>query len=156
VAFYKYTPQGELYLYRSDLRNAQDYELWKRMIRDWGPASVHCIPKPLVQYRIVSSSLSGAMAQEQRRELKAIQGGTSHAGVDSRPLEERQRQGMQAFRVLYYRWLGQVLGERHYSEMSLLRDSAGYVDQFPKALFYWGSRPFKTALKRVLLGGVYR
>ena len=91
VAFRRLS-MGKLRVYREDLKNAQDYALWKEILHTQGPDSFVHIPAVTVRYRIVRNSLSGALAREQRKELAAIREGAEMQPVDRAALTLNERQ----------------------------------------------------------------
>jgi hypothetical protein len=158
VAFYKFSSKGSLYQYREDLRNAQDYALWKEILQDYGREAIRAIPKSLLKYRVVRTSLSGAGARQQRAELTAIQKGQVAAAEATHAwtLGNRQQAGMQAYRIMFYRFVGDRPAVWTRDDVSLLLESLGFRSNFLKALVLLVLRPMKLILKKFAFGGGYR
>ncbi len=158
VAFKKLSPQGALYLYREDLKNAQDYALWKTILQDSGPRSLVALEGSLIRYRVVRSSLSGMRAPEQKVELKAIQRGevVREQERPGRMLEGKKQMGMQGYRLLYYRFVGDSPAFWTTLDFKLLRDSFAFPDVVLKSAAYFFLRPAKTLLKQQMFGGSFR
>lgn len=169
VAFRKFMSNGALCLYDENLRNAQDYALWKSIHKSSGKPFVH-IAVPLVKYRLVRQSLTTAKAPEQRRELAAIRENNTaraHTGRDpAADLKGRALDGMYAFRVLFFRFIGHVPEEREEnfrgSWIPNLTDIrlAWTALQHPltgwKGLIYAFGRPVRVPLKRKLFRGIFK
>lgn len=149
---------GKIRLYREDLKNAQDYALWKEILEKHGAAAFSHSPHVTLRYRIVRESLSGAFAPEQRIELAAIQGKGAANTADRQALRlnDPQKNAMQAFRVLYYRFMGHAKPATLGETLTLLRDTTALPGQVPKALFFALFRPFRRALLPFMFGGMYR
>jgi glycosyltransferase involved in cell wall biosynthesis len=159
VAFIRDTPAGEPYAYDERLKNAQDYELWKRIHADYGRPFLH-VPEPLVSYRLVRQSLSGARIREQRNDLDAIRrhdASTRQARGDNASLGENAREGMYAFRVLYYRCVGEAPRDQAspFIDAHWLAVAARYPRIFPKAAAYAAAARLRGPLRRALTHGLY-
>jgi glycosyltransferase involved in cell wall biosynthesis len=93
-----------IYQYSESVSNAQDYELWRRILKENGQASFLLIDESLVKYRIVADSLSGASHREQAFELESIRRNQpAGSRIEAAGREERGR--MQCFRLLLSRYL---------------------------------------------------
>jgi glycosyltransferase involved in cell wall biosynthesis len=158
VTFRRERADGSLRLYREDLVNAQDYALWKKVHAEAGVSAFEHIQSPLVSYRIARESLSGARAREQREELLAIREGRSLEGAKrTQPLlGEAQKQAMQAYRLLFYRFSGHASRATLTEEFDLLQAVVPLPAKLPKAFFYWAARPLRSLLLKWLLGGIFR
>ena len=157
VAFRRQAPDGRIRLFREDLVNAQDYALWKEILAEGGAAAFLHLPFPSISYRVVRDSLSGARAREQEVEKNAIrQGQTLQKGEQSRPaLSDQQKNAMQAFRLLYYRFVGHAAKAPLSSDLALLRETLSLPGYFPKAMFFLIFRPLRKLLLRRLFAGIY-
>lgn len=160
VAFYKRNPAGALYHYDERLRNAQDYALWKRIYGDYARPFRH-IGMPLVRYRLVRQALSGARIREQENDLAAIRrhDAASRRSGGERVLTSAESEGMYAFRVIYYRFLGEVPSEAASParDLAWLAVAAKYPRVMPKAAFYaaasaFGARVSRAARRRFFRG----
>ncbi len=158
VAFRKLKSNGAIRLYREDIRNIQDYALWKEILNEEGMESFWHIPFSTVSYRVVRGSLSGAGAPEQKVELAAIRAGKILAREEALAypvLGEAERNAMQFYRILYYRFIGHARPAPFGEELSLLWATAQLPARFPRALFYYVLRPFRKLLLTFLFGGIY-
>ena len=159
VAFYKFAPDGSSYAYDERLRNAQDYELWKRIYGDYQRPFAH-VAEPLVSYRLVRSSLSGMRINEQKNDLDAIRrhdASKRDARGDDRRLSSTEQEGMYAYRVLFYRCLGEVpseLASSAWDALWLLR-AARYPRVLPRAAAYAAARAAGGPARRALLHGIF-
>jgi hypothetical protein len=137
--------------------NAQDYALWKEILEECGPEGFCHIPFSTVSYRIVRNSLSGARAREQRVERDAIRGGQIlKPGEQKRlTLSEAQKTAMQNYRLLYYRFVGRTAPASIVEDLSLLKGTLMMAGLFPKALFFFLLRPFRSLLLTRLFAGIY-
>lgn len=155
VAFRRSGTDGKPRQFREDLVNAQDYALWKEILHQSGESAFVHLPFPSVSYRIVRDSLSGARAREQEVEKRAIRDGqTLRHGEQERPLlSTREKDAMQSYRILYYRFVGRARPARISEELSLLQRTFGFA--FARALCYWALRPLRRALLSVLFAGIY-
>jgi glycosyltransferase involved in cell wall biosynthesis len=158
VSFRRRRADGSIRLYREDLVNAQDYALWKEIYSEGGAAAFALIPEPLVEYRITQNSLSGARAREQREELKAIRENKSLEGVArAQPLlGNSQRDAMQAYRLLYYRFVGHSAPATLREDLALLKSVSALLGLLPKAAFYLLARPCRKSLLRRSFSGIYK
>lgn len=155
VAFRKHSPGGEVYQYDEGLKNAQDFALWKRIRADYGNRFAH-IAEPLVQYRLVRQSLSGARAREQKHELRSIRSNSvPKADAALRSLNPSEQDGMYAYRMLYYRFVGQSAGSLG-EDLQWLRMALKYPPVLLKSTFFWVMRPLRRGLKTLLFNGIYR
>ena len=151
VAFLRRDTNGEILQYREDLKNAQDYELWKRILSQFGESAFRCVSELLVDYRLVASSLSGARAHEQKDELDAIRTGREVEPVtQSQALGGREREAMHAFRVLYYRFASAKQVPWSRSDLSLLRKAVAHRPVVTKAVAYFLLRGLGTPSRRAL------
>lgn len=157
VALLRKKADGNLRLFREDLVNAQDYALWKEIYAEGGPAAFVHLPRAVLSYRIVRNSLSGARAREQEVEKKAIrEGQILEQGAQARPLlNERQKDAMQAYRLLFYRFAGQATPAPLAEDLALLFGTLSMGGHFPRALFYFAGRPLRKLLLRRLFAGIY-
>lgn len=155
VSFKKISASGKRRLYREDLKNAQDYALWKEILKDAGPTALAAIPSQTLAYRVVSNSLSGARAPEQILELKAIRSGQTITTTNTTSLQEKEKQGMQCYRLLYYRFIGDAPAIPRKQDFNLLRGALAYPKQLLPALILFTFRPAKRLLKYFLFQGIY-
>lgn len=157
VAFRRKKSDGSFRLFREDLVNAQDYALWKEIFRESGASAFLHLPKPLISYRIVRDSLSGARAKEQEVEKMAIRGNKMLArGDQTRPLlSERQKDAMQSYRLLYYRFVGKATAGSAAEDLALLKTTRALGVHFLKATFFLTLRPLRKLLLRRMFGGIY-
>ncbi len=157
VAFRRLRPSGEPRVYREDLVNAQDYALWLEILEESGPESFAHVASPTLRYRVVRGSLSGARAPEQAVEKEAIRRGQRlREGEQTRAtLGDSERQAMQAYRLLYYRFAGRAGAAGLSEDLALLGAVAPLPALLPKAAFYFLFRPLRRLLLRVSLGGIY-
>lgn len=154
VSFYKKQPSGVLYQYDETLKNAQDYALWKKILADYGSNFLH-ISEPLIRYRLVKSSLSGARIAEQLEELKAIRKGkTELIAKEKQALNLREQQGMYAYRKLYYGFIG--VSERSKPNLHTLVDAAKYPRVLSKSVFFYSLWSVRQKLKPILFRQVYK
>jgi glycosyltransferase involved in cell wall biosynthesis len=156
VAFRKLQPDGSPYQYNEQLRNAQDYELWRRiLIRDQG-ALVH-VPRSLLKYRLVKSSLSGGMAKEQRRELQLILAGKGMASeaTGARALSALQSLGMHSFRKLYYHFISARRDSSLVVAFGWLLESLLYPVNAGRAFSFWLFSFARRPAKRLLFNDIY-
>lgn len=157
VAFKRLKNSGRLRLFREDLVNAQDYALWKEIFNEQGPSAFVHLAAPVISYRVVRDSLSGARAREQEVEKKAIrEGHVLSKGEQSRPLlSEAQKDAMQSYRLLYYRFIGASAEAPIAEDLALLKGTLAMRSLFPKAVFYLIFRPLRKFLLRGLFAGIY-
>ena len=157
VAFRRTKADGSLRLFREDLVNAQDYALWKEILAESGPDAFLHLAIPSISYRIVRNSLSGARAREQEVEKKAIREGVVlKKGEQSRPsLSDAQKDAMQNYRLLYYRFVGKAAKATTIEDLTLLMGTLAMGGLFLKALFYVVFRPLRKVLLRRMFAGIY-
>lgn len=157
VAFRRKKMNGSIRTYREDLVNAQDYALWREIFAECGGESFVHLPCATIAYRIARNSLSGARAKEQEIERLAIREGRKlKPGDQSRPvLGNNQKNSMQAYRLLYYRFIGQAEPKKLVEDLALLHAARHLPLQFLKAFFYMGFRPLRKPLLKMLFGGIY-
>lgn len=157
VAFRRLKADGSGRLFREDLVNAQDYALWKELLHESGPASFAHLPRAVISYRIVRDSLSGARAREQEVEKRAIRSGqVLGQGAQARPLlGERQKDAMQSYRLLYYRFAGEAAPATVGEDLALLKATLAMPALVPRALFYLALRPLRKLLLRRMFAGIY-
>jgi len=164
VAFYKFRPNGDVYQYDEKLRNAQDYGLWKAIYADQPHQPFTHVKDALIDYRVVSSSLSGERAREQKAELQAIRNSGEGAEISKvqygkkLTLNDREKIGMNAYRTLYYRLIGSGPrgGKLTMSDLDLLVKTMGYPSILPKSVFYLAGRLFRKRVKESLFKGIYQ
>lgn len=162
VCFRKFAPNGALYLYDENLRNAQDYELWRRIRRDHPYAAFQHIPDALLTYRLVRQSLSGARANEQAVELEAIRADNpvAAAGVQLPALGKRQQDAMYAYRVFYYRFIGsfdkKMKIRQFLALLASLSGSGKNIGILLKSLAFILLWPLKAPLKKFFFSGIYK
>jgi glycosyltransferase involved in cell wall biosynthesis len=109
VTFFKFDTKNEIFLYDEKLRNAQDYELWRRHLTEY-PQGLCLVDSTLVAYRIVRGALSGARIKEQTRELNDIRNRSmilkdSNLVVTAN-IPPSSQLGMYCYRKTYYRFIG--------------------------------------------------
>lgn len=162
VTFYKFSPSKELYQYDESLKNAQDYALWKKIIKDYaGYDSVLHIPQPLTSYRLVKTSLSGAGAKEQKQELVKIRASTPQSSVktaqySSSVLNKAEQEGMYAFRILYYAFIGSGHPIPLTIWLRSIFSTIKYRSIFLKSFLFWLSFPIRAQLKPIFFGKIYK
>ena len=159
VAFRKLNRAGEINLFNESLKNAQDYELWKRIITTNNAKSFTHIPDALIDYRIVSTSLSGARIKEQVAELKEIRNSNSTDFISDIPIKTigvKSRNGMYGYRYLYYRFIGSSK-DRSYTlrDCTMLLASLQYLPVVPKAFLFFCLRPFRSLISKLFFGNIY-
>jgi glycosyltransferase involved in cell wall biosynthesis len=155
TAFRRRKADGALRLYREEIRNIQDYALWKEILRESGRSAFHHIPAATIEYRVVRHSLSGAGAPEQKVELAAIRAGGSPATQAPPTLGESQRNAMQCYRLLYYRFIGHRRPASLAEDLALLGGCAPLPARFARAFFFLLLRPARKLLLPFLFGGIY-
>lgn len=157
TAFRRVKRDGSLRRYRTDLVNAQDYALWRDILKECGPGTFVHIAEPTVCYRLVRDSLSGAGAREQAIEKKAIRSELKlAAGEQVRPqLTAPQKDAMQAYRILYYRFVGHAASASLREELGLLIGTIPLPVLFLKSLLFLCLRPLRKLLLRWMFGGIY-
>ncbi len=153
VAFPKYDPKKNIYQYNESLQNAQDYALWKRIYLDYLNLGFIHIPTPLICYRIVRSSLSGVRILEQEMELKKIQGIYKNT-LDTVSLNPDEQEGMYAYRMLYYSFIGNKVKFKNIFKTFL--KTKKYLPVFLKSLLLTLGFPIKEILKTKLFCGIYK
>lgn len=160
VTFKKFSPLGELYLFSPELKNAQDFDLWKRIYKSNPHVPYAHIPKPLIQYRLVRHSLSGAGNPEQNTEVQAIREGKfpSLSLASKKTLKATEQEGMHAYRILYYKLIGngKETGLPTLVDVQLLLKVFQYPRMFKKAALYLAARICKPFSKRFLFSGIYK
>lgn len=153
VSFYKWDQSRKLRLYDERLRNAQDYELWKRILAEEGEESFGHIPKELLQYRVVAESLSGKRIKEQQAELKSIRTGV-RVQKNMAELNVKEKIAMQAYRKLYYSFLSSSETNRVDLFSSLL-DASAYYRYFFRSLFFVLFFPFRKKVMKNIFNGIF-
>lgn len=161
VAFKKHAKNGSVYQYDENLRNAQDYALWKTIYRDTGQRFAH-LAVPLIRYRLVRQSLSNAKIKEQQAELEAIRAEStaqarSKAAAPS-VLSANASLGMYAYRVLYYRFVGHASHSAENSQdndMYWLARALFYPSVWPKAAFYGVMGALAPESRRLVSRGIF-
>ncbi|MGE4231753.1 MAG: glycosyltransferase [Bacteriovoracia bacterium] len=159
VTFFKKAPSGEIYQYDESLKNAQDYALWKRILADHGERFYH-ISDTLIRYRLVRDSLSGAWIEEQKNELIIIQGKKPKRIFNSDQvkkilsLKPNEKEGMYAFRTLYYSFVGSLRSKA--PKLKTLAKTLQYPPVLAKSFFYYGLWPFRSHVKPILFNRIYK
>ena len=158
VCFRKKNRHGNLNLFDVRLKNAQDYALWKAILKDT-PSGLCLINSSLLKYRLVQHSLSSARAPEQISERNAIRqklAATPALTQEVRELSPLAQQGMQAFRIAYYRFLSTTEVPYKKSSFSIIKMALLHRPIIFKTLFFIFAHPFRTFLKKLLFKGIYQ
>ena len=158
VAFPREGPRGPT-LYDERLKTGEDYELLRRLYEAGGRRSFAHVDAPLAQYRVARRSITATQHRDMRASVERIRAGRAEGGKGSDGgLSEAERDGLYAYRLLYYRSAGdgEGTGRLRLDDLRLFAQASRYRPMLPRAAWYLGLRTIKPLAKKFLFSRILR